>query len=62
MVQAEAASLEERGGCGTSRGRDTQAWVTEDGDGEVEVWGFKALELGGDVGLQRNGKWWTART
>ena len=24
--------------------------------------GFKALELGGDVGLQRNGKCWTART
>ena len=62
MVQAEAASLEERGGCGTFRGRDTQAWVTENGDGEEGVWGFKALELGGDVGLQRIGKWWTART
>ena len=62
MVQAEAANLEERGGCGTFRGRDTQAWVTDDGDGEVGVWGFKALEVGGDFGLQRNRKRWTART
>ena len=63
MVQVEAAGLEERGECGTFRGRDTQAWATEDGDGEVGVWGFKALEVvvmldcremenGGQRGLQ----------
>lgn len=44
-VQAEAASLEERGGCGTFRGRDTQAWVTEDGDGEVGAWGSRLWSL-----------------
>ena len=45
MVQAEAAGLEERGECGTFRGRDTQAWATEDGDGEVGVWGWGGFLL-----------------
>lgn len=62
MVQAEAAGLEERGECVDVSVGGTRRLMTEDGDGEVGVWGFKALEVGGDVGLQRNGKWWTART